>query len=80
MTYATGFRGCLQVDEEKKKTTRKTLMGTLFLESLKKLEADMETTTKSPLSLLQLSMRFPYFVSCIVKYKSGTIDICLICA
>ena len=55
-------------------------MGTLFLESLKKIEADMETTTKSPLSLLQLSMRFPSFVSWIVKYNSGIIDICLICA
>ena len=68
------------MDEEKKTTTRKTLMGTLFLESLKKLEADMETTTKSPLSLLQLSMRFPSFVSCIViKYNSGTMfNLCLI--
>ena len=36
------------MDAEKKKTTRETLMGTLFLESLKKIEADMETTTKSP--------------------------------
>ena len=66
---------CLQVDEEKKKTTRKTLMGTLFLESLKKLEADMETTTKSPLSLLQLSMRFPVLLHTIMVI----IDICIIC-
>ena len=59
----------------KKKTTRKTLMGTLFLESLKKLEADMETTTKSPLSLLQLSMRFPVLLHTIMVI----IDICIIC-
>ena len=63
------------MDEEKKKTTRKTLMGTLFLESLKKLEADMETTTKSPLSLLQLSMRFPVLLHTIMVI----IDICIIC-
>ena len=63
------------MDEEKKTTTRKTLMGTLFLESLKKLEADMETTTKSPLSLLQLSMRFPVLLHTIMVI----IDICIIC-
>merc|ERR1712037_223526 len=40
-----------------KKGIRKTPMETLFVESLKRLEAEMTTNTRNPLSLLQLSMR-----------------------
>merc|ERR1712110_529926 len=42
---------------ETKRGIRKTPMGTLFVESLKRLEADMATNTRNPLSLLQLTMR-----------------------
>ena len=51
-----------------KKGIRKTPMGTLFVESLKRLEAEMATNTRNPLSLLQLSMRFlSFFLSSIVR-------------
>lgn len=33
-------------------------MGTLFVESLKKLESDIIADTRNPFSLLQLSMRY----------------------
>ena len=46
-----------------KKTIWKRPMGTLFMESLKRLEADMATKTRNPLSLLQLTMRFLSFLS-----------------
>ena len=39
-----------------------TPMGTLFVESLKRLEAEMATNTRNPLSLLQLTMRFLSFL------------------
>ena len=62
----------------KKENNQEDTNGDTFPGISEKIEADMETTTKSPLSLLQLSMRFPSFVSWIVKYNSGIIDICLI--
>ena len=51
-------------------------MGTLFVESLKKLEADMESNTRNPLSLLQLTMRFPSFF--LFSPNCKTLNTCLL--
>ena len=45
----------------KRQRIRKIPMGTLFVESLKRLETDMGANTRNPLSLLQLTMRFLFF-------------------
>ena len=49
-------------------------METLFIESLKRLEADMETNTRNPLSLLQLTMRFLSFLSFMCSPNFNIID------
>ena len=53
-------------------------MGTLFVESLKRLEADMESNTRNPLSLLQLTMRFPSFLFFLFSPNCKTLNSCLL--
>ena len=66
-----------QTSSRKTKTTFwKRSMGTLFMESLKRLEADMATKTRNPLSLLQLTMRFLTFLSNVFSLKCDIIDTC----
>ena len=66
-----------QTSSRKTKTTIwKRPMGTLLMESLKRLEADMATKTRNPLSLLQLTMRFLSFLSNVYSHNCDIIPTC----
>merc|ERR1712243_59876 len=47
----------LKQPRRKNQIIRKIPMGTLFVESIERLETDMAADTRNPLSLLQLTMR-----------------------